>query len=125
MAKRKGRVESREPSNGGKGFVLVDFDAIERGEYLSWAEGRSFDFSDVISQLCESGWKLSVSYSVYYACYYGSLTGKETGTKYDRYTLAVRHTDVNRLFGLLLFVGGVLCEDNRVNLPDSSNKFSW
>lgn len=125
MAKRNGRVESRKPDGGSGSFVLVDLDDDQRSEFAVWSEGKVPDFSDVGSELCERGWKLSFSYSVHYGCYFGSLTGKETGTRYDGVTVSTRHTDLNKLLLILRFVGSVLCPDDRISLPDQGSRFSW
>lgn len=125
MAKRNGRVQSDNPPNTSKGFLVVEFDHNERSEYTEWAKHHPTLLSDLVTDVCDGGWKLSISYSERYGCYFGSVTDKTAGTQYNGYTLSVKHVDPDKLCSLLRFLVGVLCADNRVSLPRGSDDISW
>lgn len=106
-------------------FHVIEFSDRARAEFTVWSKSADLDFSSVVIKLCESGWKVSLSFSEHYDCYFGSLTCKQPGEDYFEHTFAVRHVDFNKLIGLLQYVVESLLADSKFRIPSRSDTANW
>lgn len=106
-------------------FHVIEFSDRARVEFTEWYAGADIDLSALVVKLCESGWKVSLSFSEHYNCYFGSLTNKRLGDDYYEHTFAVRHVDLDKLTGLLQYVAEKMLADGQFRLPDRSSAYDW
>lgn len=106
-------------------FVTVDFDDRQRAEINDWLGARTIDFYEVFPKILESGCKVSFSYSEHYGCYFGTITVKPDGAVSEGHSYGLRHADLHKLFGILVYVLETYLSGGDGAIPVGTGNNSW
>ena len=119
-------VESKKETWKFKGFINYTFSAQEIIEMLNYFDERTFDHSDTLSQWCDEGFKVGLSYDAFKNCYVASMTAKATNTTLDGWIVQFRHSDMHRLLCACGFAANELYPNGRIVPPaGDSEEFGW
>lgn len=85
-------------------FHNLDFSLNERRAIEAYCDAREWTKSDTLESAIELGMKVSFTYDTYHDCALMSLTPKIEEHPFYGYVVSVRHTDIERMFSILLWL---------------------
>jgi hypothetical protein len=111
-------------SNGWKGFIDRPLSRDEREQCIHWDAGE-LSLEELLASLCESGYKISLTYNEKTQSFIFSLTGQDGSGKNAGYTLTSHARTVGQAAHVGAFKHYVLLEEdwNTATYVDMDNDF--
>lgn len=128
MAKSRKPVDDTVPTGAG-GVLFINYDLSDNDKKLfrEWKQQHTDDLADMIDDVCEHGYQVSLKYDAFNKCQGAFLIAKATGTQNDGFILCGRSsTTVGALYGVFyrhyrLFEGVWPVNNHRANLLDDTD----
>lgn len=101
-------------------FKPIFLDDAAKYECNEWLRGREITLDDLLEVIEEIG-KVSISWSDRFQCYFCSVTTREDYEDLPYTCVSVRHSDLQKVVGVAMFVFKVMIGGGRVIKPMDTN----